>query len=172
MASRLKSEHNYCCWLQSVYRLIFVVSLHPLYCIVRNPMLRAKWFFGDIVDSVGVFVVKLLCLCSLVLTASCVCNFDDLTLCAVLWPVLRVWFFSSCKLSVFSETSETSLTFPVLDWGFARFIGATTPWDPCDASLPTLEVIWTKCILSPPTRPWCGQPSHRGRLKNRTKLCI
>ena len=114
MASRLKSEHNYCCWLQSVYRLIFVVSLHPLYCIVRNPMLRAKWFFGDIVDSVGVFVVKLLCLCSLVLTSSCVCNFDDLTLCAVLWLVLRVWFFRRVSCQSFRRPVKLHLLFQFL----------------------------------------------------------
>ena len=45
-------------------------------------------------------------------------------------------------------------------------IGATTPWDPWDASPPTLQKLGTKCIWSPPTfgiesrffARLCGQP--------------
>ena len=43
---------------------------------------------------------------------------------------------------------------------FSRHIltGATSPWNPWDASLPTLENLGTKCTSSPQTfQPWLRQ---------------
>jgi len=46
---------------------------------------------------------------------------------------------------IVTRSSVVSVCLPV------NGTGATAPWDPWDASPPTLEITETKCIWSPPT---------------------
>jgi len=46
---------------------------------------------------------------------------------------------------IVTRSSVVSVCLPV------NGTGATAPWDPWDASPPTLEITGTKCIWSPPT---------------------